>query len=77
MQGLKCHFILMSGKSHKIGGGGTSRHDHKCLLVRGVKHQTKQTNKLSIRYDHQLSLRKVCDYSSSLSIHCGYPSSGR
>ena len=41
MQGLKCHFISLSGKSlTKLVV--TSRHDHSCLLGRKTSNQTNE-----------------------------------
>ena len=45
VQGLRCHFISMPGKS-PMKLEVTSRHDHSCLLGRKASKQTnKQTNK--------------------------------
>ena len=42
MQGLRCHFISLSGKSPtKLEV--TSRHDHSCLLGRKASNQTNKT----------------------------------
>ena len=43
VQGLRCHFISMPGKS-PMKLEVTSRHDHSCLLGRKASKQTKQTN---------------------------------
>ena len=44
VQGLRCHFISMAGKS-PMKLEVTSRHDHSCLLGRKASKQTnKQTN---------------------------------
>ena len=45
VQGLRCHFISMPGKS-PMKLEVTSRHDHSCLLGRKA---SKQTNKQSMR----------------------------
>ena len=44
MQGLRCHFISMPGKS-PMKLEVTSRHDHSCLLGRKA---SKQTNKQTL-----------------------------
>ena len=43
VQGLRCHFISMPGKS-PMKLEVTSRHDHSCLLGRKASKQTKQKN---------------------------------
>ena len=45
MQGLRCHFILMSGKS-PIKLEVTSQHDHSCLLGRKASNQSNKENVL-------------------------------
>ena len=52
VQGLRCHFISMPGKS-PMKLEVTSRHDHSCLLGRKA---SKQTNKLFCSYNVVLRL---------------------
>ena len=63
VQGLRCHFISIPGKS-PMKLEVTSRHDHSCLLGRKASKQTKQTNYLNPKFQassHILWLyRPVC-----------------
>ena len=56
VQGLRCHFISMPGKS-PMKLEVTSRHDHSCLLGRKA---SKQTNKTII--NEKMSIQKITSF---------------
>ena len=60
VQGLRCHFISMPGKS-PMKLEVTSRHDHSCLLGRKASKQTKQTH-----------YQQLNDRNSALSLQFAY-----
>ena len=67
VQGLRCHFISMPGKS-PMKLEVTSRHDHSCLLGRKASKQTKQTETIAAsdmkvsRSRHLIEYMKVYEY---------------